>query len=147
MARFKGLFGFVLTLILALLAFVLEGHTEPIRWMKYEEALEVADKTDKPVFIFFTSKRCPICERLEEEIFVDSEVVELLNKDYLPVRVEGEKNPKLVSKFRVLGYPTLWIYCKKGLIGPVIGYLSSFDLKALLSTARGCKPFQPKSDK
>lgn len=147
MARFKGCFGFVLTLTSVLLLFVFEGYSGPIRWMKYEEALEAADKTGKPVFIFFTSKRCPVCERLEEETLVNSEVVDLLNREYLPVKVEGEKNPRLVSKFRVLGYPTLWIYCKKGLIGPVIGYLSAFDLKALLSTARGCKPFQPKPDK
>lgn len=147
MACFKGFLGFVLTFVITLYAFNYEGYTEPIKWMKYEEALEVADKTGKPVFIFFTSKRCPICEKLEGETLVDPEIAELLNKEYLPVRVEREKNPKLVMKFRVLGYPTLWIYCKQGLIGPVIGYLSPLDLKGLLSTARGCKPFQPKPDK
>jgi len=84
------------------------------------------------VVIVFVSYSCPVCERLEEETLEDPQVSRLLNKDFLPVRVQAEENPSLVQHFRVFGFPTIWFYKEGHLFGPLVGFLPPEVFRDLL---------------
>lgn len=104
---------------------------EGIRWKPYEEAIAEGKETGKPVLILFVSRGCPSCEQLEETL-KDPEIARLLNEEFLPVRIEAERNPELTLHFRVFGFPTMWFYRRGDLLGPVVGYLAPGHLRKLL---------------
>lgn len=51
----------------------------------YEEALAVAQKLKKPLFIDFTGWACVNCRKMEENVWVDPEIFQRLNEDYVVV--------------------------------------------------------------
>jgi thioredoxin-related protein len=83
---------------------------------------------------------------MEREVFTDPRVIELLNNDFVAVRVDGESRKELdidgykiternlaVREFGVRGYPTFWFLKSDGSkIGPIGGYRpAEFMLEAL----------------
>lgn len=94
-----------------------------VRWIPYEEAIERAKESGKPVIIVFVSYTCPVCDQLEEETLGDPTVSALLNEEFLPVRVLAEESPALVQRFRVFGFPTVWFYKGGDLFGPLMGFV------------------------
>jgi cytochrome c biogenesis protein CcdA/thioredoxin-related protein len=50
---------------------------------EYEKALELAKAQNKPVLIDFTGWACVNCRRMEEKVWVDEEVRELMNKEFI----------------------------------------------------------------
>jgi len=124
----------VITLILILFIWDCKGSkpSSAIEWKSYEEAINEGKKSGKPVFIFFVSRYCPMCERLEYEVLESHDIIKILNGQFVSTKVEAEKNPELMMHFRIVGFPTIWIYKKGHLFGPIIGYVSSSMLKELL---------------
>lgn len=86
-----------------------------------KKAVEIAQKEDKPVFMFFTgSDWCGWCIRLQKEVFKTPEFeawakqkVVLVELDF-PRRTAQEEsiktqNAQLQQMFGVQGYPTVWM--------------------------------------
>ncbi len=157
----------LLTLLLVMLSFSVAGLTgaeyaagkdnnkpenpknEPdkkIDWQAYDVGLKKALDEDKHVFIDFTAKWCGYCRKMEREVFTDPRIIDLLNNDFIPVRVDGESRKELdidgykvternlaVREFGVRGYPTFWFLKSDGSkIGPIGGYRpTEFMLEAL----------------
>ncbi len=51
----------------------------------YDEALEYARKVNKPIFIDFTGYNCANCRRMEENIWTDPSVYQLMSQKYVIV--------------------------------------------------------------
>ena len=51
----------------------------------YNEALEYSRKVNKPLFIDFTGHGCVNCRKMEEYVWADSQVLNILQKDYVVV--------------------------------------------------------------
>jgi thioredoxin-related protein len=121
-----------LILILFVSACKASKPSSKIEWKSYEEAINEGKRSGKPVFILFSSRYCPMCERLEQEVLESSEILEILNGQFIPTKVEAERTPELTMHFRIVGFPTIWVYKKGHLYGPIIGYVSSSMLKEFL---------------
>ena len=52
-------------------------------YFDYDEALSVAKETGKPLFIDFTGHGCVNCRKMEELVLSKTEVIDILNKDYV----------------------------------------------------------------
>lgn len=91
------------------------------KWMtNLDEAKKVALKENKHLLVDFTgSDWCGYCIKLEDEVFTKPEFAEFA-KDYVLVRLDYPKRKKLSSsetkrnaeaakKFKVQGYPTVYI--------------------------------------
>lgn len=72
-------------------------------------ALTSAKKDNKLVFIDFYTDWCGYCRQLDEETFTDPAVREKFAQKYVLVKINGDQNPDLVSKYNIYGYPTLVI--------------------------------------
>lgn len=81
-----------------------------INWLAYEEAFEKSKKTQKPLFIFFSSKSCKVCQYMKSEVLTDFFVKKLINDNYIPVLISDEVNEKdfyiLLDKFELDTVPT-----------------------------------------
>lgn len=60
-----------------------ETSLEPLR--DYEQALELARKENKPLLIDFTGWACVNCRRMEENVWTNPEVLELMKNKYVVV--------------------------------------------------------------
>jgi len=128
-----------MTLILLLMAVVLmagddkagqaddPAEEKEIHWYDYDNGLSLAKEGGKHLFVNFTTSWCGYCKKMDKEAFADSAVINLLNTDFVPVKVDGDSKKALDidgyktterdlsrKEFRVRGYPTFWFLKSDG---------------------------------
>ena len=86
----------------------------------FNEAIEVSDKTDKPLMLFFTgSDWCGWCKKLVREVYKTPEFSKWARKNVVLVDIDfprrsklpeniQKQNKQLAQMFGVRGYPTIW---------------------------------------
>ena len=68
-----------------------------IDWMSYEQGLNAAKESGRPVCLIFYTTWCPHCTNYAE-VFVDSGVVEK-SKNFVMIRLDKDKNAELSRKY------------------------------------------------
>lgn len=73
------------------------------------ELLERAKAEHKLVFMDVYATWCTPCKIMEQEVFTRKEVADVLKRDFLSYRVDGEKNtgPTIRLVYEIEAYPTL----------------------------------------
>lgn len=59
-------------------------------YFDYDQAMRVAKKLNKPIFIDFTGKNCGNCRRMENSTWSDPSVLSILKNDYLVVALYAD---------------------------------------------------------
>jgi uncharacterized protein YyaL (SSP411 family) len=79
----------------------LHAHAEdPIGWFPWgTEALELARKENKPIFLSLGFSACHWCHVIHRESFLDPEIAGLLNRSFVPVKVDRQERPDLDAVF------------------------------------------------
>jgi len=74
----------------------------------FSEALQIAKKENKLIFLYFNTTWCGPCIELKMTTFRSKAVAELFNSSFINISVNGEKGdgPALVNKYKVRGYPS-----------------------------------------
>lgn len=72
-------------------------HVEnPVDWYPWcEEAFQKAAKEDKPVFLSIGYSTCHWCHVMAHESFADLEVADLLNREFISIKVDREERPDI----------------------------------------------------
>jgi uncharacterized protein YyaL (SSP411 family) len=75
----------------------LRQHADnPVNWQPWDDtALEAAREQEKPIFLSIGYAACHWCHVMEEESFEDDDVAELLNENFVPIKVDREERPDL----------------------------------------------------
>ncbi|MCB0336034.1 MAG: sulfite exporter TauE/SafE family protein [Bdellovibrionales bacterium] len=101
------------------------------------EALELGKAHDRITVIDMYADWCLACKELEDITFADPRIKTLL-RSYIRARVDYEQEPDLVSRFDVLGLPTVLFITPDGKEIPnsrVSGFLTPDELIAHLAQA------------
>jgi uncharacterized protein YyaL (SSP411 family) len=79
----------------------LRQHADnPVDWQPWDEAaLAEARERDVPVFLSIGYSACHWCHVMEEESFADEAVAEVLNEEFVPIKVDREERPDLDSVY------------------------------------------------
>lgn len=79
----------------------LRQHSEnPVNWLPWgEEAFYRAEQEDKPVFLSIGYSTCHWCHVMAEESFENEQVAALLNRYFIPVKVDREERPEVDSVY------------------------------------------------
>ncbi len=76
--------------------YLLQHAHNPVDWYPWgEEAFEKAKQDDKPIFLSIGYSTCHWCHVMERESFEDPEVAEVLNRDFVAIKVDREERPDL----------------------------------------------------
>lgn len=68
----------------------------PVDWYPWcEEAFQKAQQEDKPVFLSIGYSTCHWCHVMAYESFEDQEVAEILNREYVCIKVDREERPDI----------------------------------------------------
>ena len=77
----------------------LRQHADnPVNWQPWDgDALEAAREREVPIFLSIGYSACHWCHVMESESFADEEVAELLNDEFVPIKVDREERPDVDS--------------------------------------------------
>ena len=76
--------------------YLLQHAHNPVDWYPWgEEAFTKAKKEDKPVFLSIGYSTCHWCHVMERESFEDAEVAQMLNHNFVPIKVDREERPDI----------------------------------------------------
>jgi uncharacterized protein YyaL (SSP411 family) len=74
--------------------YLLQHAHNPVDWYAWgEEAFEKARREDKPIFLSIGYSTCHWCHVMERESFEDERIAGLLNRDFVPIKVDREERP------------------------------------------------------
>ncbi len=66
----------------------------PVNWYGWgDEALELARKENKPIFLSIGYSSCHWCHVMERESFLDGEIAKYLNDHFICIKVDREERP------------------------------------------------------
>ena len=78
--------------------YLIQHAENPVDWYPWcEEAFERARKEDKPVFLSIGYSTCHWCHVMAHESFEDEEIAEILNKNFVSIKVDKEERPDIDS--------------------------------------------------
>lgn len=121
---------------------------ETIKWMTFNEALELQKKKPKKIFMDVYTDWCGPCKMLDKQTFHNPDVVKYINEHYYAVKFNGEGNEtvtyqgqtytnpnympgrkgrnavhQLTQALSVRAYPTMLFFDESGkLIQPISGF-------------------------
>jgi thioredoxin-related protein len=126
-----------------------QGSAQPagaINWMGYTDGMKKAKETNKPVMVDFYTTWCKYCKMLDETTYKDPAIVEILNRDFVVIKIDAESEKKvmedgkemtereLAAQYKVTGFPTIWFIESNGKqIAPLPGYSPPEDFKPVLT--------------
>ena len=74
--------------------YLLQHKDNPVDWYPWgDAAFEKARLEDKPIFLSVGYSTCHWCHVMEHESFEDDSVAEVLNRDYVSIKVDREERP------------------------------------------------------
>lgn len=78
--------------------YLLQHASNPVDWYPWgDEALEKARLQGKPIFLSIGYAACHWCHVMAHESFEDPETAEILNRDFVCIKVDREQRPDLDS--------------------------------------------------
>jgi thioredoxin-related protein len=116
-----------------------------ITWYKYDEGLAKAKKEKKHIMVHFYTNWCGWCKRMDKLTFDNEEVKQMLNGDFVAVKVNAESGEKVkvegkdMTQREVAGlysaraYPDTWFLKPTGeRIGERKGYVEADEFQYIL---------------
>jgi hypothetical protein len=76
--------------------YLLQHATNPVNWYPWsQEAFDQAREKNKPVLVSIGYSTCHWCHVMEKESFEDPDVAEVINKLFIPIKVDREERPDI----------------------------------------------------
>ncbi|KRF10763.1 thioredoxin domain-containing protein [Paenibacillus sp. Soil787] len=74
--------------------YLLQHAHNPVNWFPWsEEAFDQARRENKPIFLSIGYSTCHWCHVMAHESFEDQTVADMLNKDFISIKVDREERP------------------------------------------------------
>ncbi len=83
--------------------------------MNYEQALELSQKTDKPIMLKLTASHCKYCKKMDSEVLSDKEVEHMLKQNFICVTINVDNEPLPLNLTKTIT-PTFIFVDKSGKI-------------------------------
>jgi len=97
-----------------------------INWQTYEQGISMAKKQNKKIFLYFYADWCKYCVKLKTTTFKDAKVIDLLNKHFISIGIDSDKQKEIAYSYGVRGLPNSWFLEKDSTrINSLPGYVDS----------------------
>ena len=127
-------------LLILMLAFLASGAPNAlaaagtIDWHTYESGMARSRFEKKKVFLYFHAEWCAYCAEMDRKTFKDPAVVAALNRSFIPIRVDSDRETAVASLFRVKGLPfSVFLTDAGDKIAHVPGFIPSDQMLKILS--------------
>ncbi|MFC1738535.1 DUF255 domain-containing protein [Planctomycetota bacterium] len=106
----------------------LTNRKESIDWIEdYEMGIKMAQQQNKPVLLAFYKRNTTFTSDMEHNTYNHPRVKEYVERIFIPVLIDVDKQPEIAKKYNVNYYPTHYIrYANREEVGsPLMGYDSA----------------------
>lgn len=104
-----------------------------IQWMSYDEGRRRSESEKKKVFLVFNADWCRYCLQMEKETFQNPTVIAYVNRNFVPISVNSDREQEIATKFNVRGLPSTWFLAENGeTIGNRPGYIAADEMLKIL---------------
>ncbi len=111
------------------------AFSESIKWYSHDEGIASGYSEGKRIYINFYADWCVYCKVMEKETFQNPAVISYLNKFFISIKVDTEKETKISYKYGVRGLPDSWFLFKNGdPIGHAPGYIKPDKFMKILKS-------------
>jgi thioredoxin-related protein len=95
-----------------------------IQWRyNYATARQEAKEKGRPLVLDFRRKNCVWCDKLEAETLSHPTIIKTINEHFIPLRLDGDFEPKLVQVLQIEAYPTVILADSEGkILGTMEGF-------------------------
>ena len=74
--------------------YLLQHAENPVEWYPWgDEAFELARREDRPIFLSVGYSTCHWCHVMEHESFENREIADVLNREFVSIKVDREERP------------------------------------------------------
>ncbi len=78
-----------------------------VSWNNWDKKyFELARKKKIPVLLDLTASWCHWCKKMDEDNYDNPEVAKIINKEFIPIKVDVDKRPDLAERYNMGGFPT-----------------------------------------
>jgi thioredoxin-related protein len=108
--------------------------TDRIDWHTYDAGMSRSRFEKKKVFLFFYAEWCAYCRDMDQKTFKDPNVIGTLNRNFIPIRVDSDREQAAAALFRVKGLPDSWFLAESGdIIGHRPGFIAADQLMKIFN--------------
>ena len=121
------------------------NHANEINWRTWSEgAFEEAGKLDRPILLSISAVWCHWCHVMDETTYSNRGVIDLINGEYVPIRVDNDLRPDINQRYNMGGWPTTAFLTSSGEILTGATYLPPDQMAdALAKVASYYRTHQP----
>ena len=107
---------------------------ESIRWLHDLKAAHKASvASGRPMLIVFSGPKCFYCRKLENEVFAQPAMAKYINRAFVPVHLNLEKNREAAQVLEVTSLPTSVILSADAdLLGSIEGFVGTREFTDVL---------------
>ncbi len=97
---------------------------QEVQWRHdYNAARKEAEAKGLPLVIDFGTENCFYCRKLDENTFRDATVSRVMNEQFVPLKIDANREPTLTQMLSIQSYPTIVMAAPDGkIIGTMVGY-------------------------
>jgi thioredoxin-like negative regulator of GroEL len=132
-------FAFFAPLLSLLLITVLDGPVAAgeVQWRQdYNKARREATEKNRPLLLDIGTSNCIWCRKLEATTFRDVQIAAVLNDQFIPLKVDANREAALAEALKIESYPTLVLAAPDGkILGIYPGYVDAAKLGEILQKA------------
>lgn len=108
--------------------------SQEIQWHAYNDGMARGKFENKKMFIHFFAQWCAVCKTMEKNTFNDPAIIAALNQNFIPIKVDADREVGTASMYRVRALPDNWFIAADGeIIGNRPGYISPDQLQNILN--------------
>ena len=86
-----------------------------IHWQPWgKAAFDEAAQADKPIFLLISSSWCQWCHIMDETTLSEPSIISILNRDYIPIRVDSDLRPDVNLRYNQNGWPSVVLLSSEG---------------------------------
>lgn len=113
------------------------AYCQDVEWRTdYNKARQEAIEKNRPLLLDFGTENCFYCKKLDATTFRDATVAGILNRSFIPLKIDAGKDAALADALRVDRYPTLVLAAPDGkILATQEGYLDAMRCHELLQRA------------
>jgi uncharacterized protein YyaL (SSP411 family) len=109
-----------------------------INWHPWSEAaFEEAKQTGRPILLSISAVWCHWCHVMDETTYSHPGIIDLINREYVPVRVDNDVRPDINQRYNMGGWPSTAFLTPSGDILTGATYLPPDQMADALSRVAG----------
>jgi thiol:disulfide interchange protein len=129
--------GFVTLVLTCLMLGLLPSaaFSKEIQWQSFANGMTRGKNENKKIYVHFYADWCGACKIMENKTFKDPDIIAYLNENFIPIKVNTDRERQTSTMFRIRLLPDNWFITENGTpIGHQPGYITPEQLKMILKS-------------